>query len=256
MYREESRQQQVEGFTLIEILIVLTIISILAAILFPVFARARENARRTSCLSNLKQIGLGVMMYTQDYDENYPRIIRGNWGDSDSYTRVTDNSLPGAHFSSHDGSNYGPWFTWMDMIHPYVKSWQLFSCPSAKDPQYPSYGYSYYLRRDSMISSQLKQASMTVISMDLNDLYTFTALRCTTAGVALIDENHRIHDKVTVHLKGANFLFFDGHAKWLPHNHPAPQSGTCGTSRDRWGLTASADNSNSVFWNPQGSITY
>ncbi len=60
------------GFTLIELLVVIAIISILAAILFPVFARARENARRASCLSNLKQMGIGIMMYTQDYDEMYP----------------------------------------------------------------------------------------------------------------------------------------------------------------------------------------
>ena len=62
-----------KAFTLIELLVVIAIISILAAILFPVFARARESARRTSCLSNLKQIGLGIMMYVQDYDETYPR---------------------------------------------------------------------------------------------------------------------------------------------------------------------------------------
>src|SRR4028118_675254 len=60
------------GFTLIELLVVIAIIAILAAILFPVFSRARENARRASCMSNLKQIGLGVMQYVQDYDERYP----------------------------------------------------------------------------------------------------------------------------------------------------------------------------------------
>ena len=90
------------AFTLIELLVVIAIIAILAAILFPVFARARENARRSSCLSNLKQIGLGVMQYTQDYDEKYPMGFRG------------------------DGVNK----TWFLDTVPYIKSEQVFRCPS------------------------------------------------------------------------------------------------------------------------------
>ena len=90
------------GFTLIELLVVIAIIAILAAILFPVFARARENARRASCSSNLKQIGLGILQYTQDYDELLPG-------------RVT---------------NTAPTRNWRVLIQPYVKSSQLFACPS------------------------------------------------------------------------------------------------------------------------------
>src|SRR5690606_29481911 len=72
MKRRRTAPYRITGFTLIELLVVIAIIAILASILFPVFARARENARRASCLSNLKQIGLGIIQYTQDYDERYP----------------------------------------------------------------------------------------------------------------------------------------------------------------------------------------
>ena len=97
------------AFTLIELLVVIAIIAILAAILFPVFARARENARRSSCQSNLKQIGLGIMQYVQDYDETYPMNAQG--------TTV----------QSTDSSAFG---FWMVNTHPYVKSTQVYTCPS------------------------------------------------------------------------------------------------------------------------------
>ncbi len=92
------------AFTLIELLVVIAIIAILAAILFPVFARARENARRASCMSNLKQIGLGIQQYTQDYDENMPMC----WWQMSTSVQMS----------------------WKDAIQPYVKSTQLFVCPS------------------------------------------------------------------------------------------------------------------------------
>ncbi len=88
------------GFTLIELLVVIAIIAILAAILFPVFARAREKARQTSCLSNVKQLSLGMLMYIQDYDEMFP-----TWSGAPSPL-------------------------WAHQIQPYVKNWQIYKCPS------------------------------------------------------------------------------------------------------------------------------
>ena len=107
-----------KGFTLIELLVVIAIISILAAILFPVFARARENARRTSCMNNLKQMGLGVMQYVQDYDEKYPPGFR-------STTQAPPNGV------SWTGATSTVWY-WQQTIFPYVKSNQLYVCPSSK----------------------------------------------------------------------------------------------------------------------------
>jgi prepilin-type N-terminal cleavage/methylation domain-containing protein len=107
-----------KGFTLIELLVVIAIIALLAAILFPVFARARENARKASCVNNLKQIGLGLVQYIQDNDE---LMIRA-WGGGPTNVAT-------------DLYNY----KWMDMIYPYVKSEQVFKCPSHSAARYRYY---------------------------------------------------------------------------------------------------------------------
>jgi prepilin-type N-terminal cleavage/methylation domain-containing protein/prepilin-type processing-associated H-X9-DG protein len=98
------------GFTLIELLVVIAIIAILAAILFPVFARAREKARQSSCTSNLKQLGTALMMYAQDYDEMLMDTLMGR----------------------DTGTDKSRWFAWNATLMPYVANGQVFVCPSAR----------------------------------------------------------------------------------------------------------------------------
>src|SRR5689334_22710458 len=108
------------GFTLIEFLVVIAIIAILAAILFPVFAQAREKARSTSCLSNTRQLGTAHMMYMQDYDETV--VIRYQGCPSTGPTNLTD-------------------LLWIGVVQPYIKNGQIFVCPSAANSHYgPTWG--------------------------------------------------------------------------------------------------------------------
>lgn len=111
-------QSKAKGFTLIELLVVIAIIAILAAILFPVFAKAREKARAIACLSNEKQIGLGMLQYCQDYDETVPFFFYGTDAQPSTAVGVT-----------------GDRYKWMDAIFSYVKSETLFNCP---DDTFPS----------------------------------------------------------------------------------------------------------------------
>ncbi|MGI4790595.1 MAG: DUF1559 domain-containing protein [Janthinobacterium lividum] len=108
------KRRLTDGFTLIELLVVIAIIAILAAILFPVFQKVRENARRTSCLSNEKQLGLATMQYTQDYDETMPYGEAGN---------------------DVGGGTLGVPLGWAGLIYPYVKSTNVFLCPDDAQPQ-------------------------------------------------------------------------------------------------------------------------
>lgn len=208
-----------QGFTLIELLVVIAIISILAAILFPVFARARENARRSSCQSNLKQIALGIFQYTQDYDEKFPLYRNGV-----------------------AGGTYRP-YAWADGgVQPYVKSVQILQCPNeptaaqTTNPAqtgYTDYGYNLFMGGYNggpivgMSIATLTQASLTVMVFDnvsyAADAYgngasgqpspTYTcgtpsAPTC-TPGKATFASGAALR-----HLDGQNFAFADGHVKW------------------------------------------
>lgn len=190
-----SRIPRRSAYTLIELLIVIAIIAVLAAILFPVFARARENARRASCQSNLKQISLGALQYIQDYDERFP-------------LGLTTRGL-------------GNYSTSFDLLQPYLKSSQLGICPSDTDP--PS--VNLYLPGSKPVSYAANVKITTAPFLGENP----------PPSIAQVGQSARlplIWDAVNVsmdpvpdvkvrrrHLEGANCLFADGHVKWVG-SHP------------------------------------
>jgi prepilin-type N-terminal cleavage/methylation domain-containing protein len=112
--KRQGASPSLRGFTLIELLVVIAIIAILAAILFPVFAKAREKARMTSCLSNMKQCALATLMYIQDYDETFPRV-----------PNVGETYLVPNQPEAKQG-----WLYWAQMAKPYIKSEKILACPS------------------------------------------------------------------------------------------------------------------------------
>jgi prepilin-type N-terminal cleavage/methylation domain-containing protein/prepilin-type processing-associated H-X9-DG protein len=201
------------GFTLIELLVVIAIIAILAAILFPVFARARESARRTGCLSNMKQVTTGIMMYSQDYDETMPYQQDG------------------------DICDYGksPHAVWINSTMPYVKNKQVYYCPSAdKWPPMPTdvsdsvYWYNGHASAKPIAAVPLPSES--ILFVEWAHRTTCTGMRpypkdkcppakqgqsgtCpdtwhpnSTWGV-----NHQAGD---VNQRGANYPFVDGHVRF------------------------------------------
>jgi prepilin-type N-terminal cleavage/methylation domain-containing protein/prepilin-type processing-associated H-X9-DG protein len=197
-------KSKVKAFTLIELLVVIAIIAILAAILFPVFGRARENARRSSCMSNLKQIGLGLVQYSQDYDERMVPVGR---------------TAVGYHAGRY--------------LDPYIKSQQIWKCPSSTrnpnavwtDFTYPDYignygimaltenttagpGYSAY-----PVSIAAIQNTATTIAFGESTSTTSVGSQAFTAPPTLPANWTRLNK--TIHLEMANYLFADGHVKSL-----------------------------------------
>jgi prepilin-type N-terminal cleavage/methylation domain-containing protein/prepilin-type processing-associated H-X9-DG protein len=208
------------GFTLIELLVVIAIIAILAAILFPVFARARENARRASCQSNLKQIGLGMLQYTQDYDEKLVIVHAG----------------PGSFDPNTDERG------WAELIQPYVRSTQLLQCPSETNPPAADNGNGYtdYAMNNFDGSTTVGAASayygMSIARFDSPALSVMvweagngsagnaysgcTTYDCSAAGdvsgtKASIYTSTASNENALIHLDGCNFAFVDGHVKWF-----------------------------------------
>lgn len=199
------------GFTLIELLVVIAIIAILAAILFPVFARARENARKSSCQSNLKQIMLGWIQYSQDYDEKV---------------------VP---YSSNAGSS-GVAVAWNRVLQPYLKSTQILTCPSNTNVQ--GYTYNFTISGAGLSLAAIQIPSQSPIFADAFGSNTSTQalsflIPGSTAGyvhdgrmLAFPAENPPTSAngwtgategciKADLHMDGANYAFGDGHVKWL-----------------------------------------
>jgi prepilin-type N-terminal cleavage/methylation domain-containing protein/prepilin-type processing-associated H-X9-DG protein len=122
------------GFTLIELLVVIAIIAILAAILFPVFAQARAKARQASCTSNLKQLGTGLMMYIQDYDETFPRANQGA-------TEAECDAAPGGCWYRSGNASL---IFWQQLAQSYIKNFGIMTCPDGDRSSVNNAYYGHY----------------------------------------------------------------------------------------------------------------
>jgi prepilin-type N-terminal cleavage/methylation domain-containing protein/prepilin-type processing-associated H-X9-DG protein len=226
-----SRSQK-RGFTLIELLVVIAIIAILAAILFPVFAQAREKARMTSCLSNLKQIGTATMMYAQDYDETLAGWSFGN--------------IKPTMFNMPENANYDwgmAWYFWQ----PYIKNYQVFNCPSANNaalkgknppanaswPQFNlAYGYSEYFYNSDFGNDKLAvlgNSQYGVSNIAIIGESTFSGIFNDWDAGATGNATYPTNYLARVALangggplgrqprhNGSQFVYADGHAKFIP----------------------------------------
>ena len=195
------------GFTLIELIVVLAVIAALGAILLPIFAGQREKARRSSCQSNLKQIGLGMMQYCRDYDENFPR-------------------------HTHEPNT----FVWQQILQPYVKSVAIFVCPSNLASRLPvnsaiwpgvypeiprSYGLNHrvsYAERQVSISEIKSPARKIMVAESRSSSPDYGS-----SWWSSWSDGSRWVEGFAGHLGTANYLFADGHVKTIkPSQTAAP----------------------------------
>ena len=245
-----SRLAKRSGFTLIELLVVIAIIAILAAILFPVFAQAREQARTVSCLSNMKQIGLSLKMYSQDYDELFPMgtypgprnwevnlDVDGNqgWNDCGGFWKGFN---PGDGGPNYTGCAYGTEFyrTLMRVqLGPYIKNVQIWYCPSDKVRSPSQYNISHGLQsyhwfpawiysfRAGWNSFAAYATGPDLSGQDPSEKVDNVATRFVFAerGVFGWDGpdgcDGACKNSNGNHTRGFNAVYFDGHAKLVPY---------------------------------------
>jgi prepilin-type N-terminal cleavage/methylation domain-containing protein/prepilin-type processing-associated H-X9-DG protein len=213
------------GFTLIELLVVIAIIAILAAILFPVFAKAREKARQSSCLSNVKQIALGLLQYTQDYDERFPLHNVGYLS-----TVYGDTPTPGApDLNWRTSAPLAYQYTWVTCVYPYLKNSQILRCPSAStttclgcDYGMPNYGVdsntttTVAMFVGGGVGPSMGSFTRPAETLMLADKYAGNPqyLHMMSGGVTYYATSNR-------HNEGANAAFVDGHSKWYKTDYSA-----------------------------------
>ena len=183
------------GFTLIELLVVIAIIAILAAILFPVFAQAREKARAAMCQSNCRQLGNGLLMYAQDYDEQ----MFGFYAGSDRKILLYPYTKSGANNAQLDNN-------------------QIWFCPSTKDRTQASYGFNSNLNFMSLAAFPTPSDTVMVCDAGLNSAgASITSTHVMSPGKATNATNGRPNPR---HSNGVMVAFLDGHVKWTRYNMP------------------------------------
>ncbi|MFM7320424.1 MAG: prepilin-type N-terminal cleavage/methylation domain-containing protein [Armatimonadota bacterium] len=227
------------GFTLIELLVVIAIIAILAAILFPVFAQARSKARQTSCLSNMKQVGTSMMMYTQDYDEVLPGnstlgtngVTDPRWPDSTS-AHSAGLSEPLGWMQPFDPANPGTHRIWARELQPYIKNLQIMRCPETKprssdgtctptantcETNAPGAGIGNYLMNGIASGKSLAAIPAPADIIFAHEVRNYNRVaqekpRQMLSTGLWTGFVHAYYDRL--HNGGANLLFADGHAEW------------------------------------------